>query len=153
MKQNKLVNILIEKGYKISAAESCTGGLFASKIISVPDASKVLDASFITYSNNQKIKLCGVSENSIKTHGVVSEKVAGEMAQGVAINLKSNIGVGISGIAGPTGGTKEKPIGMVCFGFFVDGRLKTFTKIFKGNRNSIRRKSVQLAINKLIEIL
>ena len=101
----ELVNRLIEKGYKISAAESCTGGMFASKIVEVADASKVFDMSFVTYANEAKIKLLNVKE-----------EVAIQMAKGVKEVSGADIGVGISGIAGPGGATPNKPVGMVCFG-------------------------------------
>ncbi len=153
MKQKQLVNLLILKGYKISAAESCTGGMFLSKIVSVPDASKVLDSGLVTYSNAEKVRLCKVQEKTIKEQGVVSEEVARQMAEGVAKMVSANVGVGISGIAGPTGGTPDKPVGTVCFGFFVNGNIYSFTCHFKGKRNHIRREAVRFAINKIIEIL
>lgn len=153
MRVKKLVNLLIKINYKISCAESCTGGMLASKIVSISNASQVFDAGFVTYANNSKIKFCGVSENSIKTHGVVSEKVAAEMAVGAAEAANANVGVGISGIAGPSGGTKEKPVGTVCFGFCVNKSVTTITCHFSGNRNSVRRKAVSFAIKKLYEIL
>ena len=95
-----LVNKLIEHNYKIATAESCTGGLLAAKIVDVANASKVLDMSFVTYSNESKIELLGVSENLIKEFGVVSEEVALKMAYGVSKKANAEVGVGISGIAG-----------------------------------------------------
>ena len=153
MKEKKLVLKLIEKGYKIATAESCTGGMLASKIVNVPMASKVLDESVVTYANEAKIKYAGVSAKSIEKYGVVSEPVAGEMAKGIAKSAGANVGVGISGIAGPTGGTETKPVGMVCFGFSVNGSVQTFTKYFKGSRTKVRKQSTNYAINKLLEIL
>ncbi|MBQ3253791.1 MAG: CinA family protein, partial [Acholeplasmatales bacterium] len=111
--EDKLVNILIENNYHIAFAESCTGGLCASKIINVSNASKVINESFITYSNYAKIKYLNVNPNTIEKYGVVSEEVAKEMAIGVAKTSNSEVGISISGIAGPTGETKTKPIGMV----------------------------------------
>ena len=153
MKEKKLVLKLIEKGYKIATAESCTGGMLASKIVNVPMASKVLDESVVTYANEAKIKYAGVSAKSIEKYGVVSEPVAGEMAKGIAKSAGANVGVGISGIAGPTGGTETKPVGMVCFGFSVNGSVQTFTKYFKGSRTKGRKQSTNYALNKLLEIL
>ena len=150
----KLVNLLIEHNYKISTAESCTGGLLASKIVDVSNASKVFDMSFVTYSNESKMMLLGVNESSIKEHGVVSEEVAKEMANGVALKSGAQIGVGISGIAGPTGDTPTKPIGMVCFGFYINGTTTTVTKYF-GNigRSNVREASANFAITYLINEL
>lgn len=149
-----VVGKLIEKNYTISTAESCTGGLLASKIIEVANASKVINMSFVTYSNESKIELLGLNENLIKEFGVVSEEVAIKMAYLVSKKAKSQIGIGISGIAGPTGDTPTKPIGMVCFGFYVNGTTYSITKYF-GNlgRNVVRNLSVTFALEFLNSIL
>lgn len=150
----KLVKILIEKNMKISFAESCTGGMLASSIVDVADASKVLDASFVTYANEAKIKYAGVKLETLDNYGAVSEQVAGEMAQGVAQTAGADIGVGVSGIAGPGGGTKEKPVGMVCFGYCVDGNVVTETVQWGDQgRDKVRTLSTEYVINKLIEFL
>ena len=143
MKNQEVVDLLIKKNYKISAAESCTGGLFAAKIVEISDASKVLDMSFVTYANKAKVKLVDVKEETIKEFGVVSEEVAIQMAKGVQKVSGSNVGVGISGIAGPTGDTATKPIGMVCFGIVINDKSLSFTKYF-GNlgRNVVREYAV-----------
>ena len=149
-----VVNKLIEKGYKISTAESCTGGLLASKIVEVANASKVLDMSFVTYSNESKIELLGVSETLINEYGVVSEEVALKMAYGVSKKANAHVGVGISGIAGPTGATPTKPIGMVCFGFYVNGQSYSVTKYFgEIGRNNVRTLSVAFALDFLNNVL
>lgn len=149
-----IVNVLKERGWHISFAESCTGGLAVARLVGVPDASWVLDASVVTYANEAKISYLGVSPETIKDHGVVSEQVASEMAIGVAKNNKAEVGVGISGIAGPGGGTDTKPVGMVCFGFYVNGEVYAFTKYF-GNigRNNVREASVDFVYEKLIHYL
>ncbi len=150
----KLVDILIKLGYRITFAESCTAGLAAAKLVNVPDASKVLDVSFVTYANEAKVKYVGVSEKSIEQFGVVSEQVAGEMALGAANAMGSEVGVGISGIAGPTGGTEEKPVGMVCFGISINGNVKTYTKYFGDiGRNQVRKASVEYIFTTLIDEL
>ena len=149
-----LVEKLMKKGYKISTAESCTGGLLAAKIIDVPNASNVIDEAFVTYSNDSKKELLGVSDFLIREFGVVSEEVALKMAYGVSTRAHSQVGVGISGIAGPTGATETKPIGMVCFGFFVDGKSYAVTKYFGDiGRNNVRLLSVAFAIDFLNSIL
>ncbi|MDE7263609.1 MAG: CinA family protein [Anaeroplasmataceae bacterium] len=154
MRNKELVELLIDKGYKMSCAESCTGGLLASNIVEVPAASQVFDMSFVTYANEAKVLLVDVLEETIKTYGVVSEEVAQEMAIGCAKRAKANIGVGISGIAGPTGATPTKPIGMVCFGFYLNGKTYTYTKQF-GNigRTEVRIASVTFVIDTLLELV
>ena len=137
----KVVELLIKKGFHITFAESCTAGLAAGRLVNVPDASKVLDVSFVTYANEAKVKCVGV-------------EVAGQMARGAAEAMGAEVGVGISGIAGPTGGTAEKPVGMVCFGICIDGEISTYTKQF-GNigRNEVRASSVDFIYEKLAELL
>ena len=152
--EEQLVDLLIEKGYHISFAESCTGGLCCGTLVNVANASKVLDMSFITYANEAKIELLGVSAETILANGVVSEEVAAEMAKGVAEKAKSEIGVGITGIAGPGGGTAKKPVGMVCFGFCINGEIKTYTNHFgEIGRNQVRKSSVEFVFKSLIDLL
>lgn len=152
--QTKVVNILIEKGYHISFAESCTGGLAAASIVSVADASKVLDISFVTYANEAKMRYVGVKETSIVEYGVVSEQVAYEMAVGVAKEAASEVGIGITGIAGPGGGTREKPVGMVCFGICINGEVSTYTRQFGSiGRDAVRAASVEFVLHTLYEKL
>lgn len=154
MKNKELVEELIKKGYKITCAESCTGGLLASSIVDVAGSSKVIDMSFVTYANSAKIELLGVLEETINKYGVVSEDVAKQMAKGCALKAKANVGVGISGIAGPTGDTPSKPIGMVCFGFYINGNIYSYTSQF-GNigRTNVRCESVKFVIDTLLELL
>ncbi|MBQ9531723.1 MAG: CinA family protein [Eubacterium sp.] len=152
--EEQLVDLLLEKKYHISFAESCTGGLCSATLVNVTNASKVLDMSFVTYANEAKIELLGVKAETILSNGVVSEEVAKEMAQGVAKKAKSEIGVGVTGVAGPGGGTAKKPIGMVCFGFCINGETKTFTKQFgEIGRNQVRKSSVEFVYQTLIELL
>lgn len=150
----KVVEKLIEKNYHITFAESCTAGLAAAKLVNVPDASKVLDVSFVTYANEAKQKYVNVNEDTIEANGVVSEKVAGEMAAGAANAMGAEVGVGISGIAGPSGGTDKKPVGMVCFGFYVNGNISTYTMKFGDiGRNNVRAASVDFCYEKLLELI
>ena len=152
--ETRLVEKLIELGYHITFAESCTAGLAAARLVNVPDASKVLDVSFVTYADQAKEKYLGVKHETILAHGVVSPEVAGEMAEGAAKAMGAEVGAGISGIAGPSGGTAEKPVGMVCFGFNINGTVKTFTKQFgEIGRNQVRKSSVEFVFQKLIELL
>jgi len=152
--ETRVVDKLIQKGFHIACAESCTGGLLCGSIVNVPNASAVLDSSFITYANEAKIKYLGVKEETIAEYGVVSEEVAGQMASGVAQESGAQVGVATSGIAGPSGGTATKPVGMVCFGFRVDGKLTTATKYFGDiGRNRVREAAVQYALERLLELL
>lgn len=152
--EEQVVDKLIEKGYHISFAESCTGGLCCGNLVNVTNASRVLDVSFVTYANEAKINFIGVSADTILTNGVVSEEVAYEMAKGVAEAAKSEIGVGITGIAGPGGGTAKKPVGMVCFGFYINGDVTTYTMQFgEIGRNQVRKSSVEFVFQKLLELL
>ncbi len=149
-----LVEKLIEKNFHISFAESCTGGMCCGRIVNVPNASRVLDMSFVTYADYAKTELLGVAQQSIDDFGVVSEQVACEMARGVASKAGSDVGVGITGIAGPTGATETKPVGMVCFGFCIGNKVETFTCYF-GNigRNNVREKSVDFVFSTLLNLL
>ena len=152
--EEKVVNRLIDKGYRISFAESCTGGLCCGRLVDVANASQVLDVSFVTYANEAKVDLLGVDEDIIKRYGVVSEQVAAQMCRGAADKAGCQVGAGITGIAGPSGGTAKKPVGMVCFGFYIDGRVVTKTCQF-GNigRNEVRAMSVEFVFNSLNDLL
>ena len=152
--EEQLVEKLIKNNYHISFAESCTGGLCCGTIVNVTNASKVLDMSFVTYANEAKMQLLGVKADTILANGVVSEEVAYEMAQGAARVAGSEVGVGITGVAGPGGGTEKKPVGMVCFGFSINGKVTTFTQQFgEIGRNQVRKSSVEFVLNKLIELI
>jgi len=152
--EEQLVNKLIEKNWHISCAESCTGGLIASRIVNVANASKVFDASFVTYANEAKMKYLGVSPQTITSYGVVSEEVVFEMAAGVAKETGAEVGIAVSGIAGPSGGTATKPVGMVCFGFYVNGKITARTCQF-GNpgRNEVRSLSTEYALKTALELV
>ena len=152
--EEQVVDKLIEKGYHISFAESCTGGLCCGNLVNVTNASKVLDMSFVTYANEAKISILGVSADTILSKGVVSEEVAYEMALGVSRAAGSEVGVGVTGVAGPGGGTVKKPVGMVCFGFCINGEVQTYTQQFgEIGRNQVRKSSVEFVFKKLLELL
>lgn len=152
MNEQKLVKLLSDKGWHICCAESCTGGMLSSAIVNVDGASSVIDMGFVTYANEAKVMLIGVDPDTIAQYGVVSEAVAGQMAKGAAAKAKAEVGVGISGIAGPGGGTPTKPVGTVCFGFYIDGKVYTETMHFGDiGRLEVRKSSCKHAINTLIE--
>lgn len=150
----QLVSILIEKDLRITFAESCTGGMAAATLVDVPDASKVFDGSFVTYANVLKMELLDVWGETIAENGVVSEPVAIQMAVGAAQRTGAQVAVGISGIAGPGGGTPEKPVGTVCFGFLVGEELFSATCRFGAlGRQEVRKAAVQFVYETLIEKL
>lgn len=152
--EEKLVERLTQLNYHIAFAESCTGGLCCATLVNVTNASKVLDMSFVTYANEAKMELLGVSADTILANGVVSEQVAEEMARGVAERAKSEVGIGITGVAGPGGGTAKKPVGMVCFGFYINGDVTTYTVQFgEIGRQQVRKSSVEFVFEKLLELL
>lgn len=145
-----VVNKLIEKGWTVSFAESCTGGMVCARLVDVANASKVLNASFVTYANEAKQRLLGVCRETLDACGAVSEETAEQMAAGVARANQAEVGVAISGIAGPGGGTEEKPVGTVCFGFSINGTTFTETKHF-GNlgRQTVRQAAVDFVFETL----
>ena len=150
----QLVNLLIEKKLKISAAESCTGGMLISSLIAVPGSSSVIGASYITYSDEAKIRTVSVNPDTITAHGVVSESVALEMAVGAAKTADAHIGVGITGYAGPAADENDTTVGTVCFGFYVGGKTLTATKHFGDvGRNVVRELSCVYVIDMLIKLI
>lgn len=149
-----VISRLMEKGWRISFAESCTGGKAAAALVDVPSASSVLDVSFVTYANDAKVRFVHVNPETIAQYGVVSEPVAIQMARGAAIAAGAQVGVGITGIAGPGGATPDKPVGMVCFGFWLDGKSYTFTRQFGDlGRSAVREASVECVYETLLACL
>ncbi len=140
-------------GIKIVTAESCTGGLIAGTLTDVPGASAWFDRGFVTYSNEAKKAMLGVREETLTEFGAVSKETAEEMALGAVAHSGAGAAVSVTGIAGPGGGTAEKPVGTVCFGFAesVTGfpRFTTVVKHFDGDRASVRKQSVAFAIAEL----
>ena len=144
---------LREKNLKISAAESCTGGLFTKLITDIPGSSEVLDLSIVTYANAAKVKFLGVSEKSIADYGVVSEEVAVQMARGICDVFGADVGVGITGIAGPGGGTAEKPVGLVWTAVCYEGRVYPKRLLLNGDREAVRAGACAEIFKGLLEIL
>ena len=145
-----LVNLCRQKKLKLSCAESCTGGLLAAGITAVPGASMVFPGSVVSYANEIKIKLLGVLPETLEEHGAVSEFCAEQMARGVAKLMGTELALSITGIAGPDGGTEQKPVGTVFFGFFLNGTAWTESMNFTGDRERIRRQSVEFALQMMI---
>jgi nicotinamide-nucleotide amidase len=142
-------DLLAERGLTISVAESCSGGLLASRLTDVPGSSRYFDRGVVCYSNAAKTELLGVPEGLIAEHGAVSEPVAQAMAEGIAARARTNVGIGITGIAGPDGGTPEKPVGTVAIAVAVDGRVSVRTLKLFGGREMIKFQSAQAAMNLL----
>lgn len=142
-----VANMLISNDITISFAESCTGGLLAAKLTSISGISKVLDRGIVTYSNNAKIQELNVDEDILEKHGAVSEETAAAMANGLKNITKSDICVSITGIAGPTGGTTEKPVGLVYIGVATDGNTFVKKLNLNGDRNRIRNYTALAALD------
>ena len=143
-----LIKLLIKKRLKISFAESCTGGLLASYITSISGASKVFNLGLITYSNQAKIKVLKVNKNIIRKYGAVSYQCCLEMVKNLSKISKANINVSITGIAGPRGGTKKKPVGLVYIGIKRGSKIQVNKCVFKAkNRSSIQKATVKKALN------
>ena len=139
---------------EVSVAESCTGGGLAAAITRISGSAKWFDRGFVTYSNTAKKELLGVSQRTLRNHGAVSEPVAREMVRGVLKRSPSELAVSITGIAGPTGGSREKPVGTVWIAWGVrDGPLQSRAFLFKGGRVEVRKQSVAMAIQGLIDLL
>lgn len=146
----KLYKIAKQKGVVISVAESCTGGMLSSSITSVAGSSEIFDRGFITYSYEAKSDLLDVDSDLIKTKGAVSKDVAEQMAIGALKHSEAQLSVAITGIAGPTGGTKTKPVGLVYFCSNFKGDLINKREIFVGDRNAVRKQAVIFALNMLL---
>jgi nicotinamide-nucleotide amidase len=150
----QLAQTLLTKGCKIALAESCTGGLLAAQLTSLPGSSQWFERGFVTYSNQAKEESIGVPKELIEGYGAVSEEVARAMAEGVLNHSLAQVSVSITGIAGPGGGSANKPVGMVCFawGMLADDLIQTRsqTKQFNGDRQSIREQACVYAIESLL---
>ena len=140
---------LIKKNISISTAESCTGGLLASSISKIKDCSKIYKGGYVTYSNELKIRDLNVKKTTIENFGAVSKETAIEMVNGLYLKNKTNICISTTGIAGPGGGTKNKPVGLVYIGILIDGKRKVFKKNFSGSRINIQKNSVNFIFNYL----
>ncbi|TFH92086.1 nicotinamide-nucleotide amidase [Vibrio ouci] len=150
----QLGNLLEQHQLVMTTAESCTGGGVAAAITDIAGSSAWFDRAFITYSNEAKMEMLGVGENTLEQHGAVSEATVVEMVQGALKHSHANIGVSISGIAGPGGGTEAKPVGTVCFAWAdKQGWQKVATHCFSGDRAEVRSKAVECALTVLYEEL
>ena len=150
----ELGTLLTERKLLFTSAESCTGGWVGQSVTGVPGSSKWYGTGFITYSNTAKIKVLGVNKETLKNFGAVSEEVVSEMVEGALSLSNSQLGVAISGIAGPGGGTKERPVGTVCIAWLIEGKeVNSTTKLFSGNRNEVRYATVECALINAIRLI
>ena len=149
----KIINKLIKDNITISTAESCTGGLLAYSIIKNKDSSKIYQGGYITYSNELKIKNLNVKKTTIKKYGAVSKETAKEMVRGLFVKTKTNICISTTGIAGPGGGSKNKPIGLIYIGIRVNGKVEILKKNFKGSRIEIQKNCVNLIFKYLSKLI
>jgi len=148
-----LAQILLSRNWTISLAESCTGGLVCTSLTELAGSSQWFERGYITYSNLAKTECLGVPNQLIETYGAVSEEVAKHMAEGARLNSGSDVAISITGIAGPSGGSAEKPVGMVCFGWSTENQAVSKTRHFQGDRHSIRQQATEFAISEIIVLL
>ena len=146
----RLAALLQQKHWMLATAESCTGGLIAGACTDLAGSSAWFERGFVTYSNEAKTELLGVPAAMIDSHGAVSEPVARAMAEGAVARSHAQVGVAVTGVAGPSGGSPEKPFGTVWFGCSVGGELRTERRLFVGDRAAVRSATVQHALQTLV---
>ena len=145
---------LLAQGALLATAESCTGGWVAQVLTAIAGSSAWFERGFVTYSNAAKEEMLGVRAETLARHGAVSEATAREMALGALRESRATVALSVTGIAGPSGGTSEKPVGMVCFAWAsAGGQLRAETRQFAGDREAVRRQSVERALAGILELL
>ena len=156
----ELKELILQKGLKLSTAESCTGGLVAARIVNVPGSSEYFMGGVVAYDNSIKMKVLNVSPETLLKFGAVSEETAREMVLGVKKLMNTECAISTTGIAGPTGGTPEKPVGLTYIGISVGDRVEVFKFIFEdkdpdevARRNNRRRKAAKKALKLLVQML
>ena len=149
----KIGEALKARGLRLATAESCTGGWAAMALTAIPGSSEWFERGYVTYSNAAKREDLGVAEETLRRHGAVSEAVAREMAAGALQRARAQVALAITGVAGPSGGTKDKPVGLVCFAWALGSKMTSQTRRFDGDRESVRRQSVLHALERVLELL
>ena len=149
----KLGRALQERGWRVATAESCTGGWIAKALTDVAGSSQWFDGGVVAYSNAAKMALLDVPSDVLAAHGAVSEETGCAMAEGARTRFAADLSVAVSGIAGPDGGTVDKPVGTVHFAWAALGGVTAARRIFAGNRETVRRLSVALALERLVELV
>lgn len=156
---SKIADYLLDKGWTITTAESCTGGGISSEITSMSGSSAYFDRAFVTYSNNSKSELVGVPPQLLEKYGAVSSQVVEKMAVGSLQRAKANVSIAVSGIAGPNGGTKDKPVGTVWIAIAIQTDIKDNPQVFSerfmfdGDRENIRRQTIKSSFIKVLELI
>lgn len=147
-----LADFLLKRGWMLATAESCTGGMIAAACTELSGSSRWFERGWVTYSNEAKTESLGVDAALIEQHGAVSEVVARAMAFGAARHSGAQVSVAVTGVAGPTGGSADKPVGTVWFGFQVHGRLTSERVQFDGDRAAVRQQTVRHALQRLLQL-
>lgn len=145
--------LLVKRGLRLAAAESCTGGWIGKILTDVAGSSDWFEASLVTYSNAAKAQFLGVAESLLAEHGAVSEPVVRAMAEGAQERTGADVAVAVSGIAGPSGGSAEKPVGLVWFAWAHPEAISSERRVFPGDREAVRRRAVAFALERTIETL
>ena len=148
-----LADLLLEKAFFLATAESCTGGMIAAACTDLAGSSTWFDRGFVSYSNAAKTGMLGVDATLIAEHGAVSEPVARAMAAGTLARSQAQVAIAVTGVAGPSGGSADKPVGTVWFGFALDGQVHTELQRFAGDRAAVRAATVQHALRRLAQLL
>lgn len=151
---SKLFSALQERGWKMATAESCTGGMIAAALTDVSGSSSVFERGFVTYTNEAKMEMLGVPANILEQYGAVSTQTALAMVQGALKNSSTDLAVSVTGIAGPDGGSADKPVGLVYIGYGLHGKAPhVHEHHFKGDRSSVRAQTVQAALKHALSLL
>ncbi len=148
-----LADVLLQRNWKLATAESCTGGMIAAACTDLGGSSAWFERGMVTYSNEAKIEMLGVAAGLIERFGAVSEEVVRAMAQGAITRSRAQVALAVTGVAGPTGGSRNKPVGTVWFGWAVNGQLHSEARHFGGNRHAVRSATVQHALQRLSTLL
>ena len=151
--EKQVVSLLVEKKLSITTVESCTAGLIGATLVNVSGVSKVYSEGYITYSNSAKVKLVGVKRETLDKYGAVSKEVAIEMVEGAVSKSKADVGISATGVAGPDGGTPEKPVGLLYIGLSIKGDTQIHEFQLQGDRQENRKKTVEEAFELLIKEL
>jgi len=149
----RLAAQLQQRQWMLATAESCTGGLIAAACTDLSGSSNWFERGFVSYSNTAKTELLGVEAAQIERHGAVSAEVARAMAAGALAHSRAQVAVAVTGVAGPTGGTPDKPVGLVWFGYALPGQLSTEKMHFPGDRAAVRAATVHHALSRLLELM
>jgi nicotinamide-nucleotide amidase len=151
---NEVSTQLTTRAFKLATAESCTGGGVAYQLTEQPGSSAWFERGFVTYSNLAKVEMLGVKQSLLETFGAVSEPVVRAMAEGALTHSQAQISIAITGIAGPDGGSQDKPVGTVWFGWAsIDAQTQTAVQLFSGDRSEVRSQSIRFALENLLVML